>query len=68
MDGSANFCPDCGGKSFSSVETPKVVDNSNNTLVHRLFYWNYEGHYVISKSKLIGISTFLLLFLSFMSS
>ena len=30
------------------------------TLIHKLFYWNYNGNYILSKTKVISISEFIL--------
>jgi hypothetical protein len=56
VDDSANFCPYCKGRSFrakNEVATPK------NDPVHKLFYWNYGGQYVLSKGKVASIIVFL---------
>ena len=56
-----NFCPYCRGTTFKNKY--EVVE-ADNTIVHRLFYWNYDGYYILSKSKLLAIFTFLSLSLS----
>ena len=53
-----NFCPDCRGTSFKNQYE---VVSSDGSKVHKLFYWNYDGKYVISKAKVTGIITFLIL-------
>ena len=50
------FCPYCRSTSFKNKYEVIEADNSP---VHRLFYWNYDGRYAISKSKVAGIVTFL---------
>ena len=57
VDDSVNFCPYCKSQSFRNLNEITTPDNS---LVHRLFYWNYDGGYVLSKSKVSGIAAFLL--------
>lgn len=57
----SNFCPDCGGKSFSNLQTPQVVKTSKPSLTHYLLYWEYDGQFIISKSKFIAILSFLLM-------
>ena len=52
-----NFCPYCRSKSFRNQNEIVTVDNS---VVHRLFYWNYGGKYVLSKSKVAAIIVFLI--------
>lgn len=59
VDVNSNFCPDCGGKSFNNLQTPKVVDSSKPSLIHSLLYWDYEGYFVISKTKFTTIVLFL---------
>ena len=36
------------------------------TLIHKLFYWNYNGNYILSKTKLISICEFILLCLFYL--
>lgn len=55
----ANFCPHCKSQSFRSVSVP-VKANTNATLL-RLCYWKYNDGYVLAKSKLAGIFSFLFL-------
>jgi predicted nucleic-acid-binding Zn-ribbon protein len=51
------FCPKCGSSEFR--QTAVVVKEDNPTLVHKLFYWNYDGYYMLAKSKLAGITSFI---------
>lgn len=72
VDDYVKFCPDCGSNKFrqanqvssrpSSLPTKKRSDNSD--IVHKLFYWNYGGRYILSKTKVISILTFLVFALS----
>ena len=60
----ANFCTECKSQSF---RTKAVVVRKNNepaSLKHRLLYWEYDGEFVLSKSKISGITVFLLVFIS----
>ena len=59
VDINSNFCPDCGGKSFNNLQTPKVVDSSKPSFIHSLLYWDYDGYFVISKTKFTTIALFL---------
>ena len=68
VDINSNFCPDCGGKSFNALQTPKVANGQKPSLIHSLLYWDHGGYFVISKSKIIGISTFLVFFITFIFS
>ncbi len=49
VDTKANFCPVCKSQAFRLTGELTVPDNS---LKHRLFYWNYDGHYMIAKTKI----------------
>lgn len=72
VDEHVKFCPDCGtnqfrqtnpvSSKFSSLPTKKT--SQNNDLVHKLFYWNYAGSYIFSKTKFISILTFMAFVLS----
>ena len=62
LEDSVNFCPDCKSQSFKTLN--EITPASDSSIVHRLFYWNCDGYYVISKSKIIGIATFIILFLA----
>ena len=68
VDIDSNFCPDCGCKSFNNLQTPKVVNNSKPSPIHSLLYWNYDGYFVLSKSKIAGIFTFILFLSMFVPS
>ena len=58
VDETSKFCPRCGSSEFVEEKAEVMVSTSKPSLIHSLFYWNYDGHYVLSKSKLIGIVTF----------
>lgn len=72
VDENVKFCPDCGTNKFRqispvstkspSVPTKKVSQNSG--MIHKLFYWNYDGRYILSKTKVISILTFVVFLLS----
>lgn len=53
------YCKECGGSEFITSTAPVVRKTQNPTIMHRLFYWDYDGYYMLSKSKLVGIGTFL---------
>ena len=55
----ARYCQKCGSNEFIE-KAEVVVQKSQPSLVHKLFYWDYDGQYMLSKSKLAGISSFLL--------
>lgn len=52
-----NFCPYCRGTAFRNKYEVVEADNSP---VHRLFYWNYGGKYVLSKTKIATVAVFLM--------
>lgn len=56
LEDSVNFCPNCKSTSFRNKNEIVQYD----TPVHRLLYWNYDGKYAISKSKVTGIVVFLI--------
>ena len=56
VDVTSKFCPKWGSSEFR--QTAVVVKEDNPTLVHKLFYWNYDGYYMLAKSKLAGIASF----------
>ena len=64
VDVNANFCPECKSQSFRTVSVVVHQDKEPVSLTHKLFYWNYDGEFVLSKSKLAGISVFALLFIT----
>ena len=56
----AKYCQKCGSNEFIQ-KAEVVVQRSQPSTLHKLFYWDYDGQYMLSKSKLAGISAFLLL-------
>ena len=66
VDDYVKFCPGCGGNQFrqlnqvsnSSSSVPAKKTSQDSDLVHKLFYWNYGGRYIFSKTKSISILTF----------
>ena len=59
VDDNVNFCPYCKSQSFTNSN--EIVTVGDNSLMHRLFYWNYDGYYMLSKSKLAGLGVFFVL-------
>ncbi|WP_405293951.1 zinc ribbon domain-containing protein [Methanobrevibacter sp.] len=57
VDDAANFCPYCKGQSFRLRQEVAIPDNS---IVHRMFYSAYDGHYVLSRGKVTSITVFLI--------
>lgn len=69
----SNFCPYCKSTSFRTGEvtvSPKreiARPEEDNNIMKTLFYWNYDGYYALSKSKLMAITTFMVFFLTALS-
>ena len=61
LDDNVNYCPYCKSQEFNNSIVKKETGNS---IIHKLFYWNYDGYYVLSKSKLTAISTYILMFIA----
>ena len=63
VDADFKFCPNCKSQSFrdSAVEVRK---SGKPSVLHALLYWNYDGQYVIAKSKVAAIVVFVF-FLSY---
>ena len=64
VEDNVNFCPYCRGTSFKGEITQsssKVVvhKGQQSNLVYKLFYWDTNKGYMLSKSKIASISTFL---------
>ncbi len=57
VDDRTNFCPNCKSQSFRNKNE---LAAKNNNMVHKLFYWDYDGYYVLSKAKLTSIAVFLM--------
>ena len=65
VDGNAKFCPNCKSQSFRLSGELTVPDDS---LTHKLFYWNYNNYYMISKTKVFSIFVFVVLILTCITS
>lgn len=66
VDENVKFCPYC--KSTSFTQTQEIVTYVKPGLVQKLFYWQYDGQFILAKSKIAGITVFLLLFLASFTS
>ena len=60
VDSSIKYCQNCGSNEFISSEVIEARP-SNPTFLHNLFYWEYNGYYMIAKSKILAIIVFLIL-------
>ena len=60
VDSETKYCQYCGSNEFIGSDVLEARP-SNPTLIHRLFYWEYNGYYRISKSKILAIIVFLVL-------
>lgn len=58
-----NFCPNCKSQSFRQSNVPAKARSRKPSIAHALLYWDYDGKYVISKTKVATIGVFLLFFL-----
>lgn len=56
-----HFCEKCGGSEFR--KKAEIVKRQNPSIIHKVFYWNYDGQYMLSKSKIAAIVTFLVWFI-----
>ena len=59
-----NFCPNCKSQSFRESAVEVRAKPSQSAIIYNLLYWNYDGKYVLSKSKVGGICTFLMIAVS----
>ncbi len=57
VDDQANFCPNCKSQSFRNKNE---LASKNSNMIHKLFYWEYDGYYVLSKAKLTSLAVFLM--------
>ncbi|MBQ2654635.1 MAG: hypothetical protein IJF83_13865 [Methanobrevibacter sp.] len=59
-----NFCPNCKSQSF--LEQPVAPSRANppSAVAKTLLYWDYDGQYVLAKSKICAIGVFIWMFLS----
>lgn len=65
VDGSVKFCPNCRSTSFKyHVEPAKVKP----TLIQSLFYWQYNGKFILSRSKTSAILLFIIFAFAAVSS
>ena len=62
VDEDYNFCPNCKSQSFRKDLPAVRKASAPDSLTHRLFYWNYDGEYVLAKSK-VGAAAVLIVFL-----
>ena len=58
VDDNVKFCPHCKSQSFRPKA--EVAAAGDGGIVHKLFYWNYGGKYILAKSKLVSILVFIL--------
>ena len=58
VDLKANFCPECKSQSFRVNAVVVKKSDEPVSLKHRLFYWNYDGEFILSKSKIAAITVF----------
>ena len=65
VDSSVKFCPNCRSTSFKyHVEPAKVKP----TLIQSLFYWQYNGKFILSRSKTSAILLFIIFAFAAVSS
>lgn len=64
VDVDYNFCPNCKSQSFSDQPVRATKVNPPSGLAQTLLYWNYDGEFVLSKTKVGSILVFLFLFIS----
>ena len=57
VDDNVKFCPYCKGQTFRPKQE---VATPNDTMIHKVFYWNYDNRYVLSKSKITTIGVFIM--------
>lgn len=60
MDENIKYCQNCGSSEFIGTEVVKARQ-SKPSLVHSLLYWEYDGYYLLAKSKILSIIIFLIL-------
>lgn len=63
----ANFCPSCKSQSFRTEAVVVRKSNEPVSFTHKLLYWDYNGEFVLSKSKLAGICVFVFCFITGLS-
>ena len=57
VNDNVKFCPECKSQSFKTVNELTLP---GNTQIHTLFYWNYDGKYVLSKTKISTALVFII--------
>lgn len=60
MDENIKYCQNCGSSEFIGTEVVKARQ-SKPSIVHSLLYWEYDGYYMLAKSKILSIIIFLIL-------
>ena len=55
LHSSVNYCPYCKSSSFRSLNEIQLHDDS---LKYKLFYWKQGSYYVLSKTKVAALVTF----------
>lgn len=60
VDVATRYCAKCGGSDFR--QRAEVIRKGKPSRIHKIFYWDYDGQYVISKSKVAAIITFIIWF------
>ena len=68
VDVRANFCPECKSQSFRKSAVAVRDEGKPSSFKRALLYWNYNGEYVLAKSKVIAICVFLFLFIASFTS
>lgn len=64
VDADYKFCPNCKSQSFRDSAVEVMKKSGKPGVLHALLYWNYDGQYVIAKSKVSAIVVFVF-FLSY---
>lgn len=65
VEDDVKFCPECRSQSFKVVNE---VTSPGNTQIHTLFYWNYNGNYVLSKTKVATAIVFIICLITSITS
>ena len=65
LHSSVNYCPYCKSSSFRSLNEIQLHDDS---LKYKLFYWKQGSYYVLSKTKVAALVTFVFFAGSLVSS
>lgn len=67
VDINANFCTECKSQSFD-VQPSGVRSSQPSSFKQALFYWNYDGHLVLAKSKVMGFLVFIYIAMNIFAS